>query len=147
MSEITVSGLVATTPRYLVAQDGTPIVSFRLASSMSDRDETNWFTITGFNSLATNMSESISKGDRILVFGDLRIRDWDNGERTGTTAEIVAKNVGPDLAWGKTTFERNILVQETRPTPNGSTVLGSALTVAVSSDAAQHSCDCRHCNV
>jgi single-strand DNA-binding protein len=121
---ITISGLVATTPRHLVTQDGLPITSFRLASSQRrfDRNqnrwidgETNWFTVTSFRQLAINCSESINKGDRIVVAGKLRVRDWDNGERSGTSVEIDADSIGHDLSWGTATFVRTILVRETDP--------------------------------
>jgi single-strand DNA-binding protein len=122
MSElISVAGLVATTPRHLVTQEGLPITSFRLASSQRRFDrsqnkwidgETNWFTVTGFRQLAINASTSISKGDRILVAGKLRVRDWDNGERAGTSVEIEAEALGHDLSWGSAVFTRTVLVRE-----------------------------------
>ncbi len=125
MSEtITVSGLVATTPRHLVTQDGLPITSFRLASSQRRFDrsqnrwidgDTNWYTVTAFRQLAINAAGSISKGDRILVGGKLRVRDWDNGERAGTSVEIEADSVGHDLTWGSSAFTRTVLVREADP--------------------------------
>ena len=119
--QYSVTGLVATTPRHLVTQDGLPITSFRLAASLRKFDrtlnrwvdaETNWFTITSFRQLAVNSSMSISKGDRILVMGRLRVRDWDNGERAGTSVEIEAESIGHDLVWGSTTFTRTVKSQE-----------------------------------
>ena len=74
--------------------------------------ETNWFTITAFRQLALNVASSVSKGDRIIVSGKLRVRDWDNGERTGTSVEIEAETMGHDLVWGTTTFARTTLVRE-----------------------------------
>jgi single-strand DNA-binding protein len=125
MSELlSVTGLVATTPRHLVTQDGLPITSFRLASSQRrfDRNqnkwidgETNWYTITSFRQLAVNTSMSVSKGDRIAVAGKLRVRDWDNGERAGTSVEIEADSIGHDLAWGNSAFTRTVLVRESEP--------------------------------
>jgi single-strand DNA-binding protein len=122
MSEsFTVSGLVATTPRHLVTQEGLPITSFRLASSKRRFDrtkkiwvegETNWFTINSFRQLAINSASSISKGDRIVVSGRLKVRDWDNGERSGTSVEIEADCLGHDLVWGTTEFSRTVLVRE-----------------------------------
>ena len=120
-TQITISGLVATTPRHLITQDGLPITSFRFAQATRkfDREqnrwtdgETNWYTVTAFRQLAINLSESISKGERILVLGNLRIRDWDNGERAGTSVEIEAESVGHDLTWGTAEFKRTILVRE-----------------------------------
>ena len=122
MSEsFTVTGLVATTPRHLVTQEGLPITSFRLASSKRRFDrtkktwvdgETNWFTINSFRQLAINSASSISKGDRIVVSGRLKVRDWDNGERSGTSVEIEADCLGHDLVWGTSEFSRTVLVRE-----------------------------------
>jgi single-strand DNA-binding protein len=121
---ITVAGLVATTPRHLITQDGLPITSFRLASSHRRFDkalgkwvdgETNWYTITAFKQLAINAAGSISKGDRILVQGVLRVRDWDNGERSGTSVELEAIAIGHDITWGTSTFTRTVLVREPEP--------------------------------
>ena len=121
METTTITGLVATTPRHLVTPDGLPITSFRLASSNRRFDqasmewvdgETNWFTITTYRTLAVNTATSISKGDRIVVSGTLRIRDWDNGTNTGTSIEIEASSIGHDLAWGTSTFTRTALVRD-----------------------------------
>lgn len=128
MSEtLSVTGLVATTPRHLVTQDGLPITSFRLASSQRrfDRNqnkwidgETNWFTVTAFRQLAINSAGSINKGDRLVVAGKLRVRDWDNGERAGTSVEVEADSLGHDLTWGSSVFTRTVLVREADPEPD-----------------------------
>jgi single-strand DNA-binding protein len=119
---ISVSGLVATTPRHVVTPDGLPITSFRLASAQRRFDraqqrwidaETNWFTVTAFRQLAINSSQSISKGDRVVISGRLRVRDWDNGERSGTSVEIEADGLGHDLGWGTSEFVRTVLVRDT----------------------------------
>jgi single-strand DNA-binding protein len=122
--QVTVVGLVATTPRHLVTQDGLPITSFRLASSHRKFDrkenkwvdgETNWFTVTAFRQLAINSAGSVAKGDRVLVTGKLRVRDWDNGERAGTSVEIEADGLGHDMSWGSSVFTRTVLVREPEP--------------------------------
>ena len=119
-----VSGLVATTPRHLVTQDGLPITSFRLAANLKKFDralnrwvdaETNWFTVTCFRQLAINLSTSVQKGERIIVTGRLKIRDWDNGERAGTSVEVEAEHVGHDLFWGTSVFTRTVLVADSQP--------------------------------
>lgn len=121
MSRTVVTGLVATTPRHLVTQDGLPITSFRLAESMRRFDrhnnrwvegETNWYTITAFKQLGINAAGSVNKGDRIIVSGDLRIRDWDNGESAGTSVEIEATSIGHDMTWGSSIFTRTTLVRD-----------------------------------
>ena len=120
--QVTVMGLVATTPRHLVTQAGLPITSFRLACSSRKFDtalnkwvdgNTNWYTVTSFKTLAINVAGSVSKGERVIVTGNLVIRDWDNGERAGTSVEIEADSIGHDLTWGTSSFNRTVLVKET----------------------------------
>lgn len=120
-NSIATAGLVATTPRHIVTQDGLPITSFRLAVNI-DRfddekkrwvpDQTNWYTVIAYRQLAINIATSVSKADKVVVIGDLRIRDWDNGERAGTSVEIEATTVGHDLLWGTSTFVRNVHTKE-----------------------------------
>jgi single-strand DNA-binding protein len=114
---ITVTGLVATAPRHLVTSEGLPITSFRLASTQRRFDrsqekwidaETNWYTISTFRQLAINAAGSIAKGDRVVATGRLRIREWENGDRTGTNIEIEADAMGHDLTWGSSAFSRTI---------------------------------------
>ena len=114
---ITLTGIVATIPRHLVTSEGLPITSFRLASTQRRYDrakgewvdgDTNWYTITTFRQLAAHSAASIAKGERVVVTGKLRIREWQNGERTGTTVDIEADALGHDLSWGTSTFTRSI---------------------------------------
>jgi len=112
---ITLTGLVATTPRHLTTSEGLAITSFRLASSQRRYDrkqqkwidaDTNWYTISAFRALAENSAVSVVKGDRVIVSGRLRIRDWENTDRSGTTVEIEADSIGHDLTWGTSAFTR-----------------------------------------
>lgn len=113
---ITLTGLVATPPKHVVAGEGSlPITSFRLASTQRrfDRNaqkwidgETNWYTITSFRTLAEHVITSVDKGQRVLVVGRLRVRDWEKDDRSGTNIEIVAEALGHDLSWGTATFTR-----------------------------------------
>jgi single-strand DNA-binding protein len=120
MSNITITGIVATTPRYLLSVDDLPCLSFRLASDELTNGVINWYTITAFGQLARNAEGSIEKGHRVIVSGELNIRDWDNGERTGTSVELEANSMGHDLNHGTTKFTRTFL-------------------------AKAHSCDCDKC--
>jgi len=114
---ITLTGFVATAPRHLVTGEGLPITSFRLASNQRRFDrahdkwvdgDTNWYTVTAFRQLALNSAGSIAKGDRVIVAGRIRIREWENGERAGTTVDIEADTIGHDLLWGTASFTRSI---------------------------------------
>lgn len=106
---ITVTGLVATSPRYLSTAEGLDIISFRLASQQGEGATrfTNWYTVTGFHSIARHGVESINKGDRVIVVGSFRLRDWENTDRAGTVAEIEAQAIGHDMTWGRSTQTRS----------------------------------------
>lgn len=112
---IGLTGLVATTPRHLTTSEGLSITSFRLASSQRRFDrtqqrwidaDTNWYTVSCFRSLAENAATSVSKGDRVILTGKIKIRDWENTDRSGTTVEIEADALGHDLHWGTSQYVR-----------------------------------------
>lgn len=115
---ITLTGLVATSPRHIVTSEGLAITSFRLASNQRRFDrtqnawvdgDTNWYTITAFRQLGTHVASSVEKGQRVIVTGRVRIRDWESGEKSGTTIEIDAESIGHDLSWGRATFTRSVM--------------------------------------
>jgi single-strand DNA-binding protein len=108
---ITVTGVVGSDPRLHVTTQGLAITSFRLASTRRYFDrakgtwedgETNWYTVSGFRQLAHNTAASVTKGERVVVHGRLRLRAWESGEKSGTAIEIEAESIGHDLAWGTT---------------------------------------------
>jgi single-strand DNA-binding protein len=115
---ITVTGLIATTPRHIVTSEGLPITSFRLASSQRRFDKatlkwvdssTNWYTVSAYKQLAINCVPSLNKGDRIIVSGRLRVRDWTTDDRTGTNVEIEAEVIGHDLFWATAVATRIVV--------------------------------------
>jgi single-strand DNA-binding protein len=114
---ISLQGLVATTPRTVTTKDGFPLTSFRLVSAARrfnreiaqwEDSNTNWYTIIGFRRIAENMASSLEKGQRVVLQGRLRVKDWDNGEKTGTTVEVEVLGIGHDLSWGTSVFERTV---------------------------------------
>ncbi len=93
------------------------MTSFRLASNLRKFDRkrnewvdagTNWYTVSTYRQLAINAVGSVFKGDRVLVTGRLRIREWGDGEKRGVNIDLDADALGHDLSWGKSTFTRSI---------------------------------------
>lgn len=114
-TNISVVGTVATEPRLVASSNGVQLCSFRVASDERRFDRTqqtwvegntNWFSVICFRSLAVHASESFVKGDRVMVSGKLRVRNWENEEKHGTTVEIDADAIGHDLRWGVSRFEK-----------------------------------------
>jgi single-strand DNA-binding protein len=114
--KITVVGNVATPPELKHTGNGVPITTFRVASGLrrfhpdtrtwSDSG-TNWYTVSVFRSLADHAYKSLQRGDRVILTGSLRLREWDNGTRRGTAIEIDADAIGHDLLWGTSTFVKD----------------------------------------
>jgi single-strand DNA-binding protein len=113
---ITVTGIVATDPRSIVTSTGVPISSFRLASGQRRYDrhtqawvdtDTNWYTVSTFRQLADNVERSIKKGEHVVVTGRVRVRFWENAERSGTSVDIEAEALGHDLLWCTSAATRN----------------------------------------
>ena len=116
MDIMSVTGIIATSPRHVVTKEGFDVTSFRLASTGRKFDkghntwvdaDTNWFTIVSFRQLAHNANLSLTKGDRVVVRGKLKVREWSNDDKSGTSVEIEAESLGHDLLWGTTTYQRS----------------------------------------
>lgn len=112
---ITITGNVATDPDYKRTDTGMAITKFRVASAQRRFDSaadawvetgTNWYAISVFRGLAEHAYASLKRGDRVILTGRLRIRDWENGSKRGTAVEIDAEAIGHDLRWGTSSFTK-----------------------------------------
>lgn len=115
------TGTIATDPRMVGEEQANSFCTFRLASSERRFDrasgewvdgQTNWFTVNVFGRLGVNAKDSFQKGERILLSGRLRVRDWRNEARSGTNVEITADALGHELRWGRSTFRKGESVVE-----------------------------------
>jgi len=112
---ITVRGFVASEVKSSTTPGGIATASFRIGSTERRFDRasnawvdgnTNWFTVQSFRHLAGHIGCSIKKGQRVIVLGKLRLRQWERDGRIYHVAEIDAESVGHDLMWGSANFTR-----------------------------------------
>ncbi|MEV7662145.1 single-stranded DNA-binding protein [Paenarthrobacter sp. NPDC089316] len=112
---ITVRGFVASDVKSSTTARGTATASFRLGTTERRYDRasntwvdgnTNWYTVQSFRYLAGHVGCSVKKGQRVLVSGKLRLRQWEHEGRVYHVAEIDAESVGHDLMWGSANFTR-----------------------------------------
>ena len=113
---ITIVGNLAAEPERRQTTNGTTVTTFRVASSQrhydKDKDSwvesgTNWYQVSAFRSLADHAFASLHKGDRVIVTGRLKLRQWENQKGKGLSVEIDADGVGHDLLWGTTSYTRH----------------------------------------
>ena len=94
-------GYLGTDPEMRYLPSGVPVTSFRLASSRSyttsdgeRRDETEWFTVKAWRSLAEQCNQYLTKGRRVYVEGRLNSRSWQGQDgQNRFTNEITAERV------------------------------------------------------
>ncbi|RKS86137.1 single-strand DNA-binding protein [Microbacterium sp. AG790] len=110
---ITVIGNVASQPERRELPGGIPAISFRLASSERRLENgqwvdshTNWYWVSAYRKLADHALASLQKGQRVIVTGRFRVKQWESGGKSGSSAEIDAEGLGHDLMFGTTTFRK-----------------------------------------
>lgn len=113
---LTIVGKVATDPTRSRTASGIPVTNFRLASTHRRFDNatqtwvdagTNWYSVAAFRQLGEHAKASLRTGDSVIVTGRLKIRNWESGEKHGTSVDIDADAIGHDLRWGITTYLRS----------------------------------------
>lgn len=107
---VTVVGNVTRDPELRFTPGGAAVANFGLAwnrKGQNDEEIVSFFDITCWRSLAENVAESITKGQRVIVYGRLDQRSWENqeGERR-SKVEIVADEVAPSLVWATAEITR-----------------------------------------
>ena len=113
---VTIRGFVSSDFVMRNTPTGLVIGNFRMGSNDRRQDtitkewhdgHTNWYHISAFRSLAQNAVSSIHKGDRILVMGKMTIKTYLRKDGTeGTSVEIEADSIGPDLRYGTAHYTR-----------------------------------------
>ncbi len=71
-------------------------------------EEAHFFDVVCFGQLAENVSESITRGMRVVVYGRLNHRKWET--ETGETrqkVEITAEDICPSLRWATASVAKN----------------------------------------
>ena len=108
---VTVVGNVTRDPELRFTQGGMAVVNFGVAWNKRRNDgddEVSFFDVTCFRQLAENVADSVTKGARVVIYGTLSQRSWENqqGERR-SKVEILADDVAPSLKWASAEITRN----------------------------------------
>jgi len=112
--EVQLVGNVVTAPELRLTKGGRSVTSFRLASAPRVPDgnggwrdgETSFMNVTCWNATAENVVLSLKKGNRVLLFGTLKIAEWEKEGRKGREVEIDATHIGHDLQHGMSIYRK-----------------------------------------
>lgn len=114
---VTLSGNVTDDPRQYQFRDGSRVTSMRMAVNRRVLDQqtntwqtrdTTYYTVRCYRGLADNVQQSIRKGHPVVVYGKLRIKQFERDGEQRFWAEIEASSVGHDLKWGIASFEKPV---------------------------------------
>jgi single-strand DNA-binding protein len=142
---ITITGNI-TEPELRHLPSGDAVLSFRIGRAHRSYDKglqkwveksTSWYTVSAFRGLAEHAFASLKRGERVVVQGRLRLREWENGSGVhGFAAEIEADSLGHDLLFGTSTFVKTNgrTAEETTPTADSWAPSDSAVPDAVDSE-------------
>lgn len=106
---ITVIGNLVADPELRFSPTGTAVANFRVASTPRHYDrqtggyvdaEPLFLTCTIWRQAAENVTNTLTKGDRVIVTGRLRQRSYETREgEKRTVYELAADEVGPSLRY------------------------------------------------
>jgi single-strand DNA-binding protein len=113
-THVTITGNLTADPELKFTPNGAAVANFRVAVTARVRDGNTWrdgdtsfYRVTAWRDLATNLSDSLAKGDRVVVVGQLRMRSWETPEgEQRSVVEVTAEEVGPSLRWATAKPER-----------------------------------------
>jgi single-strand DNA-binding protein len=112
---MTFRGFVGTDVTQEKSAGGVDMVTFRMGCSERRFDRgrgewvdayTNWFTVQCFRNVADNVYASVKKGQRVIVVGKLRLRQYEKDGRIQHASEIKVESIGHDLMWGRAEYWR-----------------------------------------
>jgi single-strand DNA-binding protein len=122
-TEITVVGNVVKPPQRNRTANGS-VTNFRVASTSRryDREVQGWvdsktlfLDVECWGELGGHVSQTVSKGDPVIVFGSLFTDEWDTDQGRRSKVKLRAEVVGPDLTKGTAEFKRALRAPAAAP--------------------------------
>ena len=101
LNKVMLIGHLGRDPELRYTPSGRPVATFSLATNRSwhsadgeRHEETEWFNIVAWGSLAEICNQHLSKGQQIYLEGRLQTRRWDDAEgKKHFATEVVAREL------------------------------------------------------
>ena len=114
VNSVTLIGNLVDDPELRFTPSGVAMTKIRFAVNKryQNRDgewqeETSFFGGTCWRDMGENVAESLTKGLRVIVVGELQQRQWETQEGDKRSIiEVDIKEIGPSVRWATTTVTR-----------------------------------------
>lgn len=135
---IVIVGNLTDDPEMRFTSTGAAVASFTVAVNRRVRDQASgewkdgdasFFRCNVWRQQAENVTDSLHKGTRVIVNGQLRQRHWEVEGQKRSTIEIEVDDVGPALRWATAKVTKSGR-SDAAPAPAG-------VAAATTSDAGQ----------
>ena len=109
---VTLVGNITDDPELRFTPSGAPVANFTVAVNRRIRNQDGgwddkldgFFRCSCWRDMAENVSESLTKGTRVVVVGRLSQRSWEDAEgNKRSTVELQVDEIGPSLRWANAT--------------------------------------------
>ncbi len=111
-NSVVIAGNLGSDPELRYTASGSAVVSFSLAVYAGKDKDAHWFDVTAWqgswDNLAENTCESLTKGDRVTVFGRIVQDRWETEDGSKRSkVKIVADDVAVSLRRATAQVQRN----------------------------------------
>ncbi len=100
INKVLLMGRLGADPELRYTTEGTPVATFRMATSESYKDRagvkqerTEWHSIVAWRKLAEIAGDFLKKGRLVFVEGKIQSREWEKDGEKRKVFEIVASNL------------------------------------------------------
>ena len=95
MNEFNFIGNIGSVKDLRYTPNGTALFSFSVAvkSGWGDNEKTSWANCTLWGKKAESLSQYIRKGEKIGCSGEITLREWENGDKSGTSLDVKVNDV------------------------------------------------------
>lgn len=100
MNKVILMGNLGADPELKVTAGGMAVLKLRLATNKSFKDKsgelkqlTEWHSVTFFNKQAEGLAKHLTKGQQILVEGEIRTSTYEKDGETRYRTEIVGSQL------------------------------------------------------
>lgn len=116
LPEVTVAGTLTADPEIKYLDSGVGVANFTVAANdrRFDREKGEWVDASAtflrcqvWRQLAEHVTESLARGQRVLVTGALKQRSYETAEgEKRTVFELAVSEIGPSLKFATTTVRK-----------------------------------------